>query len=201
MNFLSNITRFEGDPKVLQSGPSSVNAADRLARVLGWFSIGLGVAELVAPGRITRALGMEGKESLIRAYGAREVAAGIMSLSPDKHLGLWSRVVGDGLDIATLLSAARPDNPKRDNVGLALAMVVGVTLLDIVGAQTTSTRGRSRNGPPRSYRNRSGFPQGVEAARGAARDFRRLPGVRGAPVQTEQHRISAQNELVRSRPS
>jgi hypothetical protein len=31
--------------------------ARRLARGLGWFSIGLGFAELVAPGRISRRLG------------------------------------------------------------------------------------------------------------------------------------------------
>ena len=59
--YISNIARSKGDPKVLHSGPSSLGAADRLAKALGWFSIGLGVAELVAPERFTRALGMEGK--------------------------------------------------------------------------------------------------------------------------------------------
>src|SRR5690242_5119086 len=132
--YLSNIARSEGDPKVLQSGPSSLGTADRMAKALGWFSIGLGLTELVAAERLTRALGMEGKEALVRAYGVRELAHGLLSLSPDKHLGLWSRVAGDGLDIATLLSAMRQDNPKRDNVGLALAAVLGVTLLDAVAA-------------------------------------------------------------------
>jgi len=142
----------------LISGPSSMDAVDRLARGLGWFSIGLSLVELAAPGRFAQALGIEGRESLLRAYGAREIAAGVMTLSPDKHLGLWSRVAGDGLDIATLLSAARPDNPKRYAVGLALAMVAGVTLLDIVGAQAASARRRrSQNGSRRSYRDRSGF--------------------------------------------
>ena len=60
--------------RIERKGPSSLTGPDRLARALGWFSIGLGVTELVAPGQIARTLGLEGKEGLIRAYGARELA-------------------------------------------------------------------------------------------------------------------------------
>jgi len=179
--YLSNIARSEGDPKVLQSGPSSLGTADRMAKALGWFSIGLGLTELVAAERLTRALGMEGKEALVRAYGVRELAHGLLSLSPDKHLGLWSRVAGDGLDIATLLSAMRQDNPKRYNVGLALAAVLGVTLLDAVAAQGVAVRHNRPRGRPRSYRDRSGFPQGAQSARGAAKDFQVPRDMRAAP--------------------
>ena len=59
MNFISNladIARSEGDPKVLTTGPSSLTAADKLGRALGWFSLGLGLTELVAPGRLIKAL-------------------------------------------------------------------------------------------------------------------------------------------------
>jgi hypothetical protein len=196
MNYLSNIARSEGDPKVVHSGPSSLGTSDQMARALGWFSIGLGLTELVAPHRITRALGMEGQEGLVRAYGAREISSGILSLSTEKHVGLWSRVAGDGLDIATLVAAMRPDNPKRDNVGLALAMVLGVTVLDLVGAQGVTKRHSRANGRRRQYRDRSGFPQGVQAAKGAARDFqvpsdmRALPG-RGASEPSVAERMTA----------
>ena len=169
MTYLSNIARSAGDPKVLRSGPSSLGTPDKLAKALGWFSLGLGLAELVAPGRITRALGMEGKEGLVRAYGAREVLAGIVSLSADKQTGLWSRLAGDGLDVAALVPGLRDDNPKRDNVGLALAVVLGVTLLDVIGAQATTARHSRNRGQRRLYHDRSGFPKGIEAARGAAR--------------------------------
>jgi hypothetical protein len=183
MNYISSIARSEGDPRVLHAGPSSLGGVDRLARGLGWFSVGLGLAELIAPARITRALGMEGKEALVRSYGVREIGSGILSLSIDKQAGLWSRVAGDGLDIATLSSCLRSDNPKRDNAGLALAMVLGVTALDVVGALgVTSRHGRGR-GRRRDYRDRSGFPQGVQAARGMARkDFETPPDMRAAPV-------------------
>ena len=169
MSFLNNITRSDGDPKVLRSGASSLSSSDRLARNLGWFSIGLGLAELFAASTITRALGMQGKENLVRAYGVREITSGFMTLSVDKQAGLASRIAGDALDIATLATALRPDNHKRENVALALAMVGGITLLDIIATTTSKVRHRSSRGQRRSYDDRSGFPQGVEASRGAAR--------------------------------
>ena len=182
MAIMSNIARSKGDPKVLSSGPGSLDATDRLARALGWFSIGLGLAELLAPRALTRALGMEGSEALVRAYGMREIGAGIMTLSPDKGLGLQSRVAGDALDIATLLAALRGDNPKRDNVAIALAMVVGVTLLDIAGAKAVKSNQSRGERPRRTYRDRSGYPAGLERARGAARDFRTPADMRAIPM-------------------
>src|SRR4051812_25452594 len=135
MSYLSKIARSEGDPKIVATGPSSLGPADRLARGLGWFSLALGALEVVAPERITRALGMQGRETLVRSYGVREIASGMMTLSPDKQTGLWTRVAGDGVDIATLMTAFRDDNDRKDNVGAALAMVAGVMLLDIAAAQ------------------------------------------------------------------
>ena len=188
---LSNIARSEGDPKVLSSGPSSLDVTDRLARALGWFSIGLGLTELLAPRALTRWLGIEGSETLLRAYGMREIGAGIMTLSSEKGLGLQSRVAGDALDIATLLPALRADNPRRHNVAIALAMVLGVTLLDIAGAKSVSTSQRRSERPRRTYRDRSGYPQGVERARGAARDFRTPPDMRAIPMFKERERRAA----------
>src|SRR3954464_5484898 len=160
VNYLSNITRPQGDPQILATGRSSLGSSDRLARALGWFSIGLGAVELLAPRLITGALGMRGREGLVRAYGAREIGSGVMSLSLEKQAGLWSRVAGDGLDIATVAGAYRRSNPKRGNIGLALTMLVGVMVLDIVAAQATSVRHARPQGQGRNYRDRSGFPQG-----------------------------------------
>jgi hypothetical protein len=190
---MSNIARWKGDPKVLSTGPSSLGATDRLARGLGWFSIGLGLTELLAPRALTRALGMEGSEALVRAYGVREIGAGVMTLSPDKGLGLQSRVAGDALDIATLLTGLRGDNPKRNNVAIALTMVLGVTLLDIAGAKGVKTSQSRSDGPRRSYRDRSGYPRGLERARGAARDFRTPPDMRAIPMAAnKQSRVAAE---------
>jgi hypothetical protein len=170
VNFVSNITRPAGDPKVIATGSSSLGASDRLARALGWSSFGLGLMELVAPRRLTRALGMEGQENLVRLYGAREIGAGMLTLSLGKEVGLWSRVAGDTLDIATLALALRADNPKRRNAGIALVMVIAVTVLDVLGAQAVPVRHSRKHNPVRSYSDRSGFPQGLEVARKIGRE-------------------------------
>jgi hypothetical protein len=189
MTYLSNVARSKGDPKVICTGPSSLPTSDRIARGLGWFSIGLGVLEMAAPERVTRALGMEGKESLIRLYGLREIGSGVLSLSMDKEAGLWSRVAGDGLDAATLLAAWHEDNPKKQNVGLALGVVAGIAFLDAIGAQRTRAQ-HARSAAPRNYGDRSGFPRGVAASRGLARQDRALPlSEPRAPAQASQEQL------------
>lgn len=168
----THIARSEGDPRIEQKGPSSITGPDRLARALGWFSIGLGIAELVAPGRIARTLGLDGKEGLIRAYGAREIASGVPTLSVDKQVGLASRIGGDALDLGTLALALRRDNPKRDNAAIATALVVGITLLDIFAYSSTKAVHSREPGSGRDYSDRSGLPRGPQASRGLARqDF------------------------------
>ena len=93
----------------------------------------------------------------------------MMSLSTEKQVGLWSRVAGDGLDLATLFGAYRSANPQRANVGVAIGTVIGITLLDIVTAQLTTTVHARKPNEWRRYNDRSGFPRGVQQARGAAR--------------------------------
>lgn len=168
MTYVSNLVRYEGDPRVLESGPSSLSSLDRMARLLGWFSIGLGLVEVMMPGRVTRALGLVGSERLVRAYGMREIGAGLLCLSIDKELGLWSRVAGDALDLTSLFPALNEDNPQQGNAKLAAALVAGILLLDFLTAQGVRQHHKEGDGMRRDYRDRSGFPQGVEKARGAA---------------------------------
>jgi hypothetical protein len=47
-------------------------------------------------------------------------------------------------------------------------------LLDYVAAQGTSTRHARDRGERRLYPDRSGFPKGIQAAKGAAKNFRAL---------------------------
>jgi hypothetical protein len=175
MNYIPNLTRRQGDPKILQSGPSSLQPADRLARNLGWLSIGLGLTEMFAPGLIARSIGLRGQPPRVRKFGAREILSGVLTLSVDKQVGLWSRVAGDVLDMATVLPAIRRGNPKRGRAFLALLALGGVALLDAAAAQAvTATHARGR-GSRRSYRDRSGFPKGIEATRQLARNADRAP--------------------------
>lgn len=120
----------------------------KLAMGLGWFSLGLGLYEVVAPRHLGRVLGMEDCAGLLRLYGLREIGTGIGLLSqrgPGKPAPwLWGRVAGDALDLATLAYGLSRDNPKRGNVVVALGAVAGVTLLDIVSAQALSEKQRER---------------------------------------------------------
>ncbi|GIK99883.1 MAG: hypothetical protein BroJett029_40920 [Alphaproteobacteria bacterium] len=112
------------------------DTARALARGLGWFSIALGLAELIAPRRLTRTLGMEDHAGLAQLYGLREIVAGIgLLLARDPLPWVWGRVAGDALDLASLAPALHRDNPERHNAGLALGAVAAVTLLDICCAR------------------------------------------------------------------
>lgn len=75
--------------------------------------------------------------------------------------------IGDIIDIAALSGGLRPDNPRRENANLALAMVIGIAALDLLAARSVTARHRRGNGW-RDYRDRSGFPKGLRTARSAA---------------------------------
>jgi hypothetical protein len=112
-----------------------------LARMLGWFSIGLGAAELLAPAQVADLAGLdEDRTDLVRFYGMREIASGVGILSQFREPTpwVWSRVAGDLLDLATLGAAMAGDNPRRGRAAGAMAMVLGVTALDMYCASQLS---------------------------------------------------------------
>jgi hypothetical protein len=167
--------RYEGPRSPRRGHPDT--ATDPLARGLGWFSIGLGLAEILAGGAIARALGMRDQEGLVRAYGVREVATGVGILtSEDPTPWIWGRIAGDALDLATL-AAAYEGNREKDNLLIAAAAVAGVTVLDAICADRLT---RSTPHPlPHigNYRSRTGYPQGIRQSRGVATDVEGSEGL------------------------
>lgn len=113
-----------------------------LARPLGWFSTGLGLAQLASPGAITRLVGVDdsgGHRVLMRAVGVRELASGAGILSrPQPVVGLWARVAGDAIDVGMLGAALRVNGKRRRRIALATASVVAVTVADVVASARTS---------------------------------------------------------------
>jgi uncharacterized membrane protein len=109
----------------------------RLSKGLGWFSIGLGVAEVVAPGRLARLIGIKERPSLIRGLGMREIASGVGILTQRRPAGfLWSRVAGDAMDLSLLGAAINSDdNESRKRTIAATATLAGVTVLDVLCSQ------------------------------------------------------------------
>jgi len=151
----------------------SQSSYDTLARGLGYFSIALGVAELVAPAAICRAAGVRGLESIVRGYGAREIATGVAILASHyPKPWIWTRVVGDVADIATVAAGVQQDKQSRGRSTLALASLAAVTLMDLACASGLNREKGSRQTAIRDYSGRSGFPHGLSAARGKARNFK-----------------------------
>jgi hypothetical protein len=111
------------------------------ARALGWFSVGLGAVEIAAPEWLGEQIGVGRHPNLVRAFGLREMMAGLWLLANQKpSTGLWARVAGDAMDL-TALGAAMRNSRARGRVAAAIAMVAGVTALDALYAQRLQAHG------------------------------------------------------------
>jgi hypothetical protein len=121
---------------------TGARSSESLAVGLGWFSIALGVAELAAPESVARFIGVTPTDRTIntlRAFGAREVGAGLAILAqPDQPTWMWSRVAGDAVDLASLGAAMRAPSTDTGRALFATAAVLGVTALDIIVARQLS---------------------------------------------------------------
>src|SRR3954462_12881270 len=121
---------------------------DPLAQFLGWFSIGLGTAQVAAPGAMCKVVGASSSglgPGLVRVMGVRELVQGVGILTrPRPTAWLWSRVAGDALDLS-LLAATAVKN-RRARTAFAIANVAAVTIPDIYESRFLSRK----RGPVRS---------------------------------------------------
>lgn len=118
----------------------------RLVDGLGLFSLGLGTAQLVAPGVMNRLIGANNtaKSRAVQRWlgGAREFTLGTGIESRHKPAAwLWARVAGDVVDLG-MLSAVRGGPGRRPSARrratIATAAVVGVTVADLIAALQVS---------------------------------------------------------------
>lgn len=139
-------TRREGASR--QQG--SWGNGERLARGLGWLSVGLGIAHVVAPRALARMIGLRGNRrswTAMRAIGLRELAVGIGILARPRSAGwLWARVGHDMSDLALLGSTFASKRAARGRVAAATAALLGVTALDAL-AVTRISRGDGAPSP------------------------------------------------------
>ncbi len=121
--------------------PASTDSSSlaRRASGLGWFSIGLGLTELLAPGGVARLIGTRDdarNRTIIRAFGARELLAGVGILGRRGTASwVWARVAGDAMDLTALgrvASAARRARPRASAITAAVAGITAVDLLTAV---------------------------------------------------------------------
>ena len=117
------------------------NHCAEATRGLGWASVGIGLAEIVAPGPVQTLLGLEDRpqhRGILRVLGIRELMHGFGILTakhPNQQMqaGIWSRVAGDTLDTVLLgVAATRTKQPGRFAAVAASVMMIGC--LDLLSA-------------------------------------------------------------------
>jgi hypothetical protein len=113
------------------------------ARALGWVSLAIAAAELLAPRKVEGMLGISKhpeNTGILRVLGVRELGHGIDLLAHDDPApGVWSRVAGDMLD-GVLLAAAAKRTRRPGSFGAVTAMVLGVAAADVIVAGRLSAK-------------------------------------------------------------
>ena len=114
---------------------------DGIARGLGWFSVGLGLAQILAPRAVCRIVGLPPAPTLTRLCGLRELACGIGILTQTNPAPwLKARVAGDAMDLACLAIAAPMSESRGARISSALAAVSAVTALDVYCSRELSQK-------------------------------------------------------------
>src|SRR6185369_7523301 len=112
---------------------------EQLAKYLGWFSIGLGLTEVLAPRALARCIGIKARPALLGFIGVREIASGIGIVTERRPAAwVWSRVGGDMMDLALLTLALATNSRRRGRIAAATAAVAGVTALDLLCSEQLS---------------------------------------------------------------
>lgn len=108
----------------------------QLGQILGVVSIGLGLAELLAPRAVGRAVGVGDHPAILRMVGVREIVTGLGILS-ERAPGAWAwaRVAGDAIDLALLGAATSSPDADPRRIAAATAGVLGVAALDVYSSQ------------------------------------------------------------------
>lgn len=116
------------------TGRDRVRAGGGLRAGLGWFGVGIGVAQLVDPDRWNRLIGVDPtpkNRAMMRMVGAQEVAVGggiLAKLRPS--WSPWGRVAGDVAHLGMLAAALRDPSNHRRRLLFTMASVLGVSVLD-----------------------------------------------------------------------
>jgi uncharacterized membrane protein len=136
-------TWIDAPPGMPRSAENISMTDRRIARGLGWFSLGLGIPQVLVPGRVAKLAGLEStlfKRQVMRLMGLREITAGvgIFASQPKPAEWLWARSAGDALDLLMLQSAFKNPSNRKGRLMFATANVLGVTAADVVQARKHS---------------------------------------------------------------
>lgn len=202
------------------------DADEKMATALGWFSVGLGLAQLFAPRELSRLIGVPERTGLMRACGIRELATGVGILTQERPAGwLWARVAGDLMDVALLSRAMRSRHADQGRVAAAIAAVVGVGAADVIagrqlsdpdgarydaydtssedledGAETAASKKRGRTGPGIHVQKSLIVNRSPEECYGFWRDVTNLPRFM-THIESVEARSDRQSHWVAKAPA
>lgn len=115
---------------------------------LGLFSIGLGLAEVLAPRGLAQLIGVKTSRQscrVLQALGMREIANGVgLLVRPKSAVWLWARVAGDVMDLGLLGDTLFSARTQHARLAGAAAAVLGVTAVDAVSAARHSRHATDR---------------------------------------------------------
>jgi len=153
---------------------------ERLGNALGWFSVGLGLAQLLAPRQVARVVGADEREAAtsltLRLLGGRELASGLGLLSKASPAAwAWTRVAGDALDLALVGRALSSRRAQRERLLLFGAGVLGVACVDAYSARRLQREARDVASEGIAVQQAVTIARPLEEVYGFLRDFANLP--------------------------
>jgi len=106
---------------------------------LAWFSVGLGLAGLLAPRQLARLIGADDESEAatwtLRAVGGRELVCGVGLLSGARPANwAWARLAGDVIDLALIGTALQNKKASNERLLVAGAGVLGAASWDAYSA-------------------------------------------------------------------
>ena len=102
----------------------------RLARGLGWVSLGVGLVGTAAPVPLTKVFGLGERPNLGRFLGVRDIVIGAGILR-GQNTASWvqARGIADALDVALIIGGTAIGAFRRDRAPISLASGVGSSAL------------------------------------------------------------------------
>jgi uncharacterized membrane protein len=155
--------------------------AQLFPRGFGLLSLGLGTAQVVAPGALSRLIGLKSggaSGAVMRAIGLRELAAGtgLLTQPARPSVWLWARVGGDAMDLSLLGGALFDRGNQRGRLLAALATVAALTAADFWSARTASVAQGDERAPGVLHLTKAiTIRRSPEEVYQFWRDFRNLP--------------------------
>lgn len=104
---------------------------DEMVRALGWFSVGIGLIELLTPRKVSSTIDIGDHPAILRLLGLRELASGLGILT-QRNPSAWmkGRFAGDLIDIALLGASVASGQARATRAAAAAVAIAKVACMD-----------------------------------------------------------------------